>query len=307
MTNKEKYCTQPHLWSQLPVFCQPWWLDTVCKSWDLALVERQEAIIAIFPYSVETKLGITLIRPAPLTAFSGPLILDKTIIQREKLIAELIQQLPSSGFHFFNTMPDVNLADYAGFEDYAIKERVTYQIALRTTEAAMFENLEGKRRNDIRKAMKELHVDNTALSAEEFSSWQDRMFSNKQVKNPYSVALLEKVFQAARHQNASLSLKAIDNNGHCYGAAWFLYDKEVMYYMLSATHPEHRHRGAIGLLIWHAMVQANEMGLKIFDFEGSQDPGIASFFRKFGGQQKKYFSFEKTTAPLWKLKRKLLG
>jgi len=307
MTNKEKYCSCPQLWSQLPVFYQPWWLDTVCRSWDVALLEKEERILAVYPYSVEKKIGITLIRPTPLTAFSGPLILDKTIIPQETLIAELLEQLPMPGYLYFNTLPSAVIPDCSVLADFEKKECITYQIGLQTSEADLFRNLEGKRRNDIRKAMQDLRVDTTALKADEFSAWQDKMFRDKQVKNPYSVPFLEKVFQAASAQNASWSLSAVDAQGRCYGAAWFLYDREVMYYMLSATHPQHRHRGAISLLIWHALLYANDLGLKIFDFEGSRDPGIASFFRKFGGQQKKYYSFEKTNAPLWKLKRKLLG
>jgi len=307
MTNKEKYRSRAPLWSQLPVFYQPWWLDAVCRSWEVALMENDEDILAVYPYSIEKKMGITLIRPTPLTVFSGPLVLDKKIIRQDTLITGLLEQLPAPGYLYFNTMPSAAIPGYPELAGFEKKERITYQIALDTTEAELFRNLEGKRRNDIRKAMNELRVDTTALNASEFSAWQDKMFRDKQVKNPYSVSFLEKVFQAASVQNASLSLSAVDDQGRCYGAAWFLYDQEVMYYMLSATHPQYRHRGAISLLIWHALLQANDMGLKIFDFEGSQDPGIANFFRKFGGQQKKYYSFEKTNAALWKLKRKLLG
>ncbi len=307
MTNKEKYLSQSRHLLQLPVFFQPWWLDTVCKSWDVAIEEKDHKMLAVYPYSIEKIAGITLIRPAPLTAFSGPLIIENNDQPRETLINNLLGQLPRHGYIRFTTPPSDDTDSYPELPGFIKAERITYQIALGATEAELFHNLDGKRRNDIRKATADLRVESAPLNVHDFSEWQQKMFDTKKVKNPYGLLMLESVFQAAKQHRASLSLSAFDEQGNCYGAIWLLYNQEVMYYMLSATHPQHRHRGAISLLIWHALVKANKMGLKIFDFEGSQDPGISEFFRKFGGQQKKYYSFEKTSAPLWKLKRKIFG
>jgi hypothetical protein len=48
------------------------------------------------------------------------------------------------------------------------------------------------------------------------------------------------------------------------------------------------------LLLWHA-IQATCGASRAFDFEGSMNPGIESFFRSFGSRQVPFFSVRSTT------------
>jgi hypothetical protein len=77
MSNKQRYIQFCMEHSDIPIFSQPWWLDTVCPDqWDVILVEKNSKIVASFPYYAR-KVGnlFTHIGMPPLTQKLGPYIL----------------------------------------------------------------------------------------------------------------------------------------------------------------------------------------------------------------------------------------
>ncbi len=57
--------------------------------------------------------------------------------------------------------------------------------------------------------------------------------------------------------------------------------------------------GALAMLaMWSAILKAKELGLKIFDFEGSVIPPIEGYFHGLGGVLKPVFGVHKAWLPL---------
>ena len=57
MTAKEEYIILSKNNNDIPVFMQPWWLDTVTKkNWDVFLYKKKDNIIAAMPYYIVKKL-----------------------------------------------------------------------------------------------------------------------------------------------------------------------------------------------------------------------------------------------------------
>lgn len=305
MTKKEKYLLDEGLQEQLPVFYHPWWLSAVYKNWDVAIVEDDGKIVAAYPFQKEKIAGITLIRPGLMTAYNAPYILEN--YREKKVVLDLMAQLPSHGLHAFISHPAYESTVYDFLPDFEKDERITFIINLNHSSEQLFQNLEAKRRNDIRKAMADLTIEECTLDVETFYKWHKHTFLEKKAKYPYSISFLKRVNEAATKNKACLCLQAKGSNGINFGIAWFVFDSNAMYYLLSAANPEVKHRGAISLLIWNAILIAKRMNLQYFDFEGSMNKGIASFFSKFGGEEKPYFLYQKTNSFLWRMKQKLLG
>ena len=57
----------------------------------------------------------------------------------------------------------------------------------------------------------------------------------------------------------------------------------VMYYLLSTRAPDMNDNGSVSLLLWSAIKQAHQLGLR-FDFDGIYTSGSARFLSGFGGQ-----------------------
>src|SRR5690606_27421198 len=89
----------------LPLFFRPFWLDMVSKEWNAVCVEKDGNLQAVWPYTIEKKIGVSLIRNPLLTPYLGPLFfLPKNLSekkkeqQEEKLVATLLAQLPEWDF-----------------------------------------------------------------------------------------------------------------------------------------------------------------------------------------------------------------
>ncbi len=305
MSPKEFYQSNVSLLSQLPVFCQPWWLDAVYEDWDVILAPSMENVQLVYPFQKEKKLTVSLVRPGLLTAYNAPFFLSDNI--DEKVIEQLLQHLPNNGFHTFTTYPNQKINTFLKLQDFTQKELVTYRIALQQNVDVLFQNIHPKRRNAIRKAEQDLSVLVEALNAPEFYKWHKHTLESKKEAYPYTLDFFKKLSNAAIAHNSSICITAVDAQGNRYGTNWLVHDGQVMYNLLSATNPALTHRGAISILLWTAIQKAKDLGLSFFDFEGSMDAGIAHFFKRFGGEATPYFIFEKNDSLLWKIKQKILG
>ncbi len=68
-------------------------------------------------------------------------------------------------------------------------------------------------------------------------------------------------------------------------------------YLWGTYHPE-APGGAMAWLMWQQILAAKEQGSAVFDFEGSMNPGIARFFRRFGARPIPYLQLRKNALPL---------
>lgn len=281
-------------------------MDTVCTgSWDVALYTDGEEVLAVWPYQYERKLGVRILRNPLLTPYLGPL----WISGREKTkdwIKVLQNKLPEPGFIQFTMLPGLNEADQFALEGIGCRQRVTYLVDLAQTEARLWEQMHPKRRNAIRKAQSDLEVAAEDLQLDLLLVWHKASFAEKKQAYPYSISFFRSVTTAAKQHHAARAYSAKDKEGNPIAQAWFVFDQRCMYCLLTATPPQ-THRGAVALLIWHALLEARRMGLAVFDFEGSMDPGIAHFFQRFGGEKVFYAECSATHSAIWRWKQKFLG
>ncbi len=80
-----------------------------------------------------------------------------------------------------------------------------------------------------------------------------------------------------------------EKNDHPIAGGFFIHDRKAAYYILGGVVREEGNSGAGAAVIDRAIVHSKELGLEVFDFEGSMNPGIEHFFRGFGGDLEPYF------------------
>ena len=89
-------------------------------------------------------------------------------------------------------------------------------------------------------------------------------------------------------------LFAVSSNNDPLAASFLVWDNSSTYYIISGYN-ESRKLGGSNLLMWESILYGSKKA-PVFDFEGSMNQGIESFFRSFGGQQTPYFEISKTTS-----------
>lgn len=295
----------------LPLFFQPWWLQATCSHWEYSLIEEKGELIAIWPYQIEKKLHLKLIRNPLLTPYLGPYFFETNALtaeEKEKYIDQLYQQIPAVNFFQFEALPKTESLEFLKKKGFQISPHQTHYIFLDQNEEQLFSQIQNRRKSYIRKAMQRLTIEKCDQPDWElFQKWHQHAFQQKGVKYPFSSQFFDKIFKVAEEKQSSLFLTAKDEEGKVIAMLWTPFDQQITYHLLSAFDPARPFNGAVDALVWTAILAAKERGNAIYDFEGSMDKGIASFFRKLGGQPLPYYSFQKNNSIIWKIKRQFLG
>jgi lipid II:glycine glycyltransferase (peptidoglycan interpeptide bridge formation enzyme) len=298
---------------ELPVFMQYWWLDEVCNTWDVALVYNGEHLAGAWPYQMEKKAGVSVIRTPQLTPYLGPFVFypsDLKLSKRDNFehetIEALLQKMPAAKVWSVALPPglkQVGLFKDSGFEQ---QTKQTFIVDLGADEGTIFSNLNEDHRRNIRKAEKELTIIDEPQLLKQLYDFQKTTLQAKNLDVYYSFRQMQSVFKACRQRNQA-ALWVAKKDGEVQAIIWHLWDDERAYYLTGSKNPTANNKKALTALLWHAIRESLKMRKKIFDFEGSMDPGVEQFFRNFGGSRELYLVLKKNDSLIWKLKEKIRG
>lgn len=281
--------------NDIPLFLQAIWLDAVCgpNNWNVCLVERGGRIVGALPYGFHKILRQTFIHNPPLTPYLGPWIEHTpgkyaTRLGYEKeIMTELIDQLPS--FLFYRQPWHHSITSWLPFywRGFSQTTVYTYIIDELSDDAALWANLHGNVRTDIRKAERngiQVYHD-SGLDA--LMSVNEKTFRRQGLPVPYKEDLVRRIDKTLSERDARKVLIARDQLGSIHAGAYIAYDDLSAYYLFGGGDPELRMSGAASLVLWEA-IKISAMRVKCFDFEGSMFEQIERFFRHFGGRQRPY-------------------
>lgn len=301
----------------IPVFSQYWWLDAVAggSGWDVAMVEVAGEVRGCLPYADQRRYGHRISVQPPLTQCLGPWLAPmscksgKALAIEKDVMQALIAQLPRFA-HFSqnwswrrtNWLPFY----WAGFSQTT---RYTYRIPVQDAKASwagLLDNI----RTDVRKAESRFGLRvREDLGLEDFLPLYRRVFARQRLGMPCGPGLLEALDSACRARGQRAILVAEDGEGRRHAAAYLVWDRDTMYYLMGGSDPDLRASGATSLCLWQGIRMAAERGL-VFDFEGSMLEPVERYFRAFGAVQTPYFRVSRTDSLSWRMLqqgRELLG
>ena len=310
MTNKEQYikicATNPNI----PVFSQPWWLDVVCKQWDVAIAQKGEHITGTWAYPVEKKLGITLIRTPKLTPYLGPKVLYPTDLKESKAdgfehdtVSELIKQLPNAKVWNLAMPPKLKQAGIFKNNHLQNKVQQTFLLELNETEENLLANMKDTLRRNIRMAEDEVIITNDPKYLKDLYHYQQNTLTKKGKHIAFSLRDMQRIMDACMAHNACKLWVAKDKKEKkIHAIVWQVWDANCSYYFMGGQNPDSNQYRPMSLLLWNTIKEAKKMGNHFFDLEGSMDEGVERFFRNFGGDRELYMILLKNKSLLWKLK-----
>ncbi len=308
LTLYRKFCKKH---PQLPVYLQAAWLEAAAggSEWGIALVEKGGEVVAAQPWFLKRKWGQSLCYQPFLVPYLGPWIVypegqkvSTRLSWEKELMSKLIRQLPPYGMFVQSFRPEVaNWLPYfwAGFHQ---STRYTYRLALDKTEDELFAGLTESMRRQVKKGGKNTRVQETGLLETVYRLKElAYLATGKRFHIPLSYA--RDIFSVADAAGRSRVLEARDEDGNLHAALWLSWDAHCTYYLMGASHPEHKNSGAMSLLMWEAIRQARNTS-RYFDFEGSMIEPVERFFRGFGAEQVSYFEVSRITSPVMRLWKK---
>ena len=310
MTRKELYRNFCKLTPQLPIFMQDWWMDAVCagKSWDVLLcvrtdagyrlsegADKEEDVVAVLPYLFRERMWMRYVLMPQMTQIGGmwlcEVVRNDTTVARQicTLFMETIQTLRLS--YYYQHYPLGSVApQFMQDLGFKIKKRVTYRMEDLADLDNVINRFSKNKKRQLQKALS-LHADYN-LNIEDFYRFHMDCLRQQGKAISYSREFLLVLERKTKRLNQSQILAIRNADEQLLAAAFLVWDKHSMYYLIPCYSPLHKDSGAGALLVLEAIKLARKLGVA-FDFEGSMIRGVAQHYNQFGSTPTTYYSVEK--------------
>ena len=306
MTNKERYSEWVAKQEYVPISMMPWWLDAVCagKVWDVLFAEdEKKRIVGAMPYLLRKRAWWKYILMPSLSQTGGIWVAPEVTGDRWKtaeVCRQLKEQLDKMGlaYYYQQYMPGSLCVDAMRALGFKTKERITYRVEDLSDMDALIATFSKNKRRQLQKAA-ELHV-TRSMEIEQFCIFQADCMNARGRKVSYSREFLHVLERKARRLKQCEIISVCNSDGRPYAAAFVVWDRRFLYYLVPVYDVRFRDSGASALLVLEAMKLAREKQVQ-FDFEGSMDRGIANHYQQFGSKAVTYYSVEKYYKPLFRL------
>lgn len=306
MSNKERYIAWVAEQEYVPVTMTPWWLDAVCagKEWDVLLAEDDNGIIlGAMPYLLRKRAWFRYIVMPQQTHIGGIWVASEITGDRWKtaeVCRSIAEQLNAMGlaYYYQQYLPGSLCVDAMRGLGFGASERKTYRVDDLSDMDTLVASFSKNKQRQLKKAQS-LHVER-GMNPEDFYRFHARCMNARKRRMTYSREFLLVLERKARRAEQCDIIRICDMDGQTYAAAFLVWDKHYLYYLIPAYDPAFRDSGAGALLVLEAMKLAKEKQLH-FDFEGSMNKGVAEHYKQFGSTPVTYFSVEKYYKPIFRL------
>ena len=262
------------------IYAYSWYLDVVVPGWDALVLDDYEAVM---PLTWRQRTGIRYLFPPLYTKQLG--IFSKRVPSKETTI-RFLDSL-TDRFKFIQ----IHLNEYNHIDTksrYYFRMNNNFEIDLTPSYEKLYEHYNRNCRRNIKKAKKcslVIRQDITAHSFTNFikSNLEDRLKQLGKKDYHLLITLIEKLItkQAAELYGSYLT------DGTLCGVALFLITAHRCIFLVCASSEQGKQCQTMYLLVDHQIKKYAGSG-KIFDFSGSNIPGIAYFNSTFGAYVKKY-------------------
>ena len=201
-------------------------------------------------------------------------------------------------YYYQQYMPGSLCVDAMRGLGFKTKERVTYRVDDLSDLDGLIASFSKNKRRQLQKALS-LHAER-GMEVEDFYRFHVRCMAARKRKIRYSREFLLVLERKARRNKRCEIIKVCNADGQVYAAAFLVWDKSQMYYLIPVYDPAFGDSGAGALLVLEAMKLAREKQVR-FDFEGSMERGTAKHYKQFGSTPYTYFSVEKYYKPFFRL------
>jgi len=270
------------------IYAHSWYLDIVCPNWN-ALIENDYE--SMMPLTGNKKYGIEYLYPPYFAQQLG-------VFSKEKLLQEKINA-------FLNSIPvrykfvELNLNTHNTFEysGFQIKKNINLELQLHVSYGALRKNYSRLIVRNIKKAIKnEITIQKNIEPSDlinMFRKTRGQGISNLKEKN-YKM-LLDLIHTCIKRGYCE-SAGAFTKTGRLCAGIILLIKNNRAIFLFSSTHKLGKENGAMFFLIDN-FIRDNAGSEMIFDFEGSNIPGVARLYKGFGSKECVYLQVRKNNLP----------
>ena len=283
--DEEKYnqCIDTSLQSKIYAFS--WYLDIVCNTWDVLVLNDYEAVM---PIPWRKKYGIKYVYPPFWVLQLG--VFSNEVIDENEFLTPL-----------FNTFKFIELRmnTHNNFELYSefLQLKQCQKLVFNTTYSSTLSHYRKDRKKDLQKA----------AAADLIEKWNDhpsnliQLFKNNIGKRTPNIKEtdyenLEKLMAICIEKKIGEILSVYDKENKLVASVFLLKHKNSITKLISSTNLKDRKNGANTFLIDRVIFKYHK-DFSIFNFGGSSIKSVASFSKSFGAETEKYHQLKMNKLP----------
>ena len=258
------------------VYCWSWYLDVVHPDWE-ALVENDYE--TVMPLAGGKKFGINYLFQPFFTQKFG--VFSKNQTSEEK-IEEFLNAIPEK-FKFADfRINSACLKDLNGINHRNI------ELELKPEYSVIAENYNSNTKRNLAKAKKEdLKISENAQPSVIIELFRKNRGKGIKHWGDEEYERLLRLVETAKDQGNCLVLGVQDNDNQIVAGAFFMMSHNRIVFLFSGSDESNKENHGLTFLLDHVIEKYSGTD-KILDFEGSDNDGLARFYKGFGGKETTY-------------------
>ncbi len=262
---------------------------------------EEQVIVAAMPYLFRKRMGMKYILMPQQTQIGGMWIDENRLEDQEllqRLADEAAQRLRAKKlWYYYQQFPVASpIPDLLRTKRFTVKKRVTYRLDDLSDLDKVMKGFSKNKKRQLQKALT-LSAD-TEMPAEDFYRFHSACLLEQGKKITYTREFFMVLYKKAERLGQCCILRINTLDGDTAAAAFLVWDKNRMYYLIPCYTPKYKDSGAGTLLVWESLKIARLKNLQ-FDFEGSMIRGVRDHYKQFGSVPTTYYSVRKYYNPLF--------
>lgn len=274
------------------IYAYSWYLDVVCPEWE-ALIQGD--YYRVMPLTPAVKYNISYIYQPMFTQQLG---VFSTMKLSPDIINDFLASIPKK-YKFIEL--NLNTFNQTENSEFEIRENNTYQLDLINPYEKITQKYSSNTKRNLKKAKtNKVNIFYTLPPNELVKLYQSNLGERlKEIKERDYQNLRKIIDLSIHHRFGQIYTAYTEHNNLCAAALFITSHSKTIYYLAVST-DEGKENRAMFLLIDRFIQKHAERNLTL-DFEGSNVPGLARFYKGFGASEAKYPSVKKNNLP-WYIK-----
>ena len=252
------------------IYAYSFYLDAMTKNWDALVFNDYEAVM---PLTWNKKYGIHYLYQPFLTAQLG--LFGKSIT--EKLCSDFIHAIPSK-FRYIDI--SLNSGHVIGAPSSYSLQRLNHLLDLNKPYEQLYKNYGDNIQRNIKKAVQAGCKIEKGFDVEKVIHLAEEQMRNHSKETNDNVNRFRRLYQQLESKQKAITY-GISLDNELLASCVFFFSHNRAYYILVGNHPDSKTIGASHALI-DAFIKDHAGKKMILDFEGSDIPGLALFYKSFG-------------------------
>ncbi|MCU0432879.1 MAG: GNAT family N-acetyltransferase [Bacteroidia bacterium] len=271
------------------IYAYSWYLDVVCPPWE-ALVEGNYE--SVMPLTAGRKLGISYLYPPFFVQQLGVFSVKKLTADE---VARFLDAVPSKYKYREINLNTFNKA--SSVRGYELHPHLTHELDLIKSAEQLRADYSDNTARNLKKALKLNPVFTNSPSREAIIT----LFRNGRGRNVSALRevhydMLRQLLQALDARGRLHSRGVTDANGELLAGAFFADANGKVIFLFSGLSEAGKEARAMFALIDRFITENAHKNL-VLDFEGSDDPQLARFYRGFGAKECVYLQARSNRLP----------